>query len=146
MPSIPLHPPPKSPSAAPDVPNSLPQLLQTPSGLAILELQGTIHSSASPAKAHAADSSSHMPIGRLVFPLYSSDDPPENTAWMKRVYMYVGKHQRLTGEVKKLPKPLAVIHRKPGSSEEDGQEELEIAEIIRHKIIFSGRPEPVSGA
>ncbi|KAH7021830.1 putative sister chromatid cohesion protein Ctf8 [Macrophomina phaseolina] len=135
MPSIPLHPPPKSPSAAPDVPNPLPQLLQTPSGLAILELQGTIHSLLLP---HANRQA------RL--PLYSSDDPPENTAWMKRVYMYVGKHQRLTGEVKKLPKPLAVIHRKPGSSEEDGQEELEIAEIIRHKIIFSGRPEPVSGA
>lgn len=87
-----------------------------------------------------------MPVGKLVFPLYSPTDPPENTAWMKRVHMYVGKHQRLTGEVKKLPKPLAIIRRKPGTSEEQGQEELEIAEIIRHKIIFSSRPEPVSGA
>ncbi|KAK7713836.1 hypothetical protein SLS57_007341 [Botryosphaeria dothidea] len=146
MPSIPLHPPPESRSTTAVVENPLPQLLHTPSGLAILELQATIHSSAIPAEPDATDSATHMPVGKLVFPLYSPTDPLENTAWMKRVHMYVGKHQRLTGEVKKLPKPLAIIRRKPGTSEEQGQEELEVAEIIRHKIIFSSRPEPVSGA
>ncbi|EOD47365.1 putative sister chromatid cohesion protein ctf8 protein [Neofusicoccum parvum UCRNP2] len=144
MPSVPLHPPPASSSTAPAVENLLPQLLHTPSGLAILEIQGTIHSSAAHPDPDAAPPNTHMPVGKLVFPLYSPSDPPENTAWMKRVHMYVGKHQRMTGEVKKLPKPLGVIRRKPGG-EEDGQEELEIMEIIRHKIVFSSRPEPVSG-
>lgn len=74
---------------------------------------------------------------------------------MKRVYLYVGQHQRLTGEVKKLPRAIAVVRRKrtDGSrtSESDGAnvnsegvpEELEVAEIIKYKLVFSQRPEPV---
>ena len=62
---------------------------------------------------------------------------------MKRVYMYVGKHQRMTGEVKKLPKALAILKRKE-SEQQDAQEELEIVDIAKYKIIFSQRPEPVS--
>ena len=38
---------------------------------------------------------------------------------MKRVYLYVGRHQRLTGEVKRLGKPLAVL-RKRGTRGEGG--------------------------
>lgn len=71
----------------------------------------------------------------------------EGQAWMKRVYMYVGKHQRLTGEVKKLPRAMAVIRRRTDGvepSREDGEgEELEIVEIIKFKIVFATRPEPV---
>lgn len=72
---------------------------------------------------------------------------------MKKVYLYVGKHQRLTGEVKKLPKAMAVIRRREGTGvlgdEEDGyrerSEELEVVDIVRWKILFAGRPEPVGG-
>lgn len=60
---------------------------------------------------------------------------------MKRVFLFVGKHQRLHGEVKKLPKALAVMRRK--QSGDENCEELEIVEIVKHKIIFSHRPEPV---
>ncbi|OJD33333.1 sister chromatid cohesion protein ctf8 [Diplodia corticola] len=147
MPSVPLHPPSAPSATVLGVENPLPQLLQTPSGLAMLEIQGTIHSSAAQPDPDAVPSSdTHMPVGKLVFPHYSPNDPVENKAWMKRVHMYVGKHQRMTGEVKELPKPVAVIRRRPGTSEEDGQEELEIVDIVRHKIIFSSRPEPVSGS
>lgn len=66
---------------------------------------------------------------------------------MKKVYLYVGKHQRLTGEVKKLPKAIAVIRRRDGGaqSEADGDEnaELEIVDLVKFKILFSSRPEPV---
>ena len=65
---------------------------------------------------------------------------------MRKVYLYVGKHQRLTGEVKKLLKPMAVIRKREEQDEiqRDGEgEELEIAEIVRWKILFAGRPEPV---
>ncbi|KIW06325.1 hypothetical protein, variant [Verruconis gallopava] len=82
-------------------------------------------------------------VGRLLFPAYSSSAPKEDTAWMKRVYLYVGKHQRLTGEVKKLPKPMGILRRRPKASTEDA-DELEIVEVVRHKIVFSTRPEPVS--
>ena len=87
-------------------------------------------------------------IGHLVFPNYSSASSPEDTAWMKKVYLYVGKHQRLTGEVKKLAKPLGVVRRK-NRAEAGGQmehsDELEIVEVVSWKIVFSSRPEPVGG-
>ncbi|KAI9770718.1 MAG: hypothetical protein M1840_002968 [Geoglossum simile] len=151
MPSVPLHPPPKQREGfSLDSTNPLPQLLRTPSGLALLELQGTIN--LPPIDLLETDelpnaTSQETPIGRLVFPEYSPANPPENTAWMKRVYLYVGKHQRLTGEVKKLPNPTAIIKRREcakgmvGGSDE--VEELEIVEIVRWKILFSQRPEPV---
>ncbi len=81
-------------------------------------------------------------IGRLVFPDYDASDTSGNSAWMKRVYLYVGQHQRMTGEVKKLVKPLAVIRRRDGR-ESEGEDELEIVEIVRWKVLFSSRPEPV---
>ncbi|KAI9839535.1 MAG: hypothetical protein M1819_002161 [Sarea resinae] len=159
MPSVPLHPPTPERSIPKATANPLPQLLQTPSGLAILELQGTINMPAADfldgdeEDEDNEDSSHHqtdVAVGRLVFPLYSVHDPPESTAWMERVHLYVGRHQRLTGEVKKLPNPMAVIRRKHASSDAmdlDGasaEEKLEIVEIVRWKILFSQRPEPVS--
>lgn len=133
MPTIPLHLAPKTPIVPPS--NPLPQLLETPTGLAILEIQGTIN-------LPSPDPSTHStPIGRLVFPDYSEDSSSNGTAWMKRVHLYVGQHQRLTGEVKKLSNPVAVIRKR-----EDHQtdiEELEIMEIVYWKVVFSSRPEPV---
>ncbi|KAL8734715.1 MAG: hypothetical protein Q9181_003104 [Wetmoreana brouardii] len=93
----------------------------------------------------SADSSDASPsattVGRIEFPDYDPDDVTESTSWMKRVHLYVGPHQRLTGEVKKLPNPLAVIRRKPQSSPSE-TEQLDIAEVIYYKLLFSARPEP----
>lgn len=164
MPSIPLHPP--TASRIPAAPNPLPPLIQTPSGLALIEIQGTLHFScsnldatASPALDHPLEhSTSHeTSVGRIVFPHHNpSLQGEQDQNWMKRVYLYVGKHQRLTGEVKKLGKPVAVLRKRVrgekmdemvGRGDEDGfeesREELEIVEIVRFKILFAGRPEPV---
>lgn len=140
--------------------NPLPQLLQTPSGLALLEMQGTINlpshddEDSIATESQSGVATQETPIGRLIFPDYDLEDP-NNTAWMKRVYLYVGKHQRLTGEVKKLPKALAVIRKRniveadqtqvdvEGEEGEDRIEQLEIVEIVKFKILFSTRPEPV---
>ena len=89
-------------------------------------------------------------IGRLVFPVLpsSTTGQDKDDRWMKAVYLYVGHHQRLTGEVKKLAKPLAVIRRRQprqNAEPDDAEhEDLEIAEIVHYKILFSSRPEPVS--
>lgn len=153
MPSIPVHV--ASPSAVrSDVENPLPQLLHTPSGLGLLEIQGTVHFPASSAQ-------SSTQIGKLVFPYYNADiNDPSDTKWMKRVYMYVGKGQRMTGECKKLAKPLAIVRKKERESGEDvdmggtgaenedearKDEELEIVEVVKYRIVFSARPEPISG-
>ncbi|KAI9642849.1 hypothetical protein NHQ30_008583 [Ciborinia camelliae] len=142
--------------------NPLPKLLQTPSGLALLELQGTINLPEPPLEdddiSNNLDSSANSlqtPIGRLIFPEYDPGNP-DSTKWMKRVYLYVGKHQRLSGEVKKLPRAFAVIRKKETGliSQRNGDismqgvesgagDKLEIVEIVKWKILFSTRPEPV---
>lgn len=164
MPSVPLHPPPPSQSLA--VSSPLPFLIRTPSGLALLELQGTLHTSTSNQNETSPQSLDHSPeenalhetaIGRLVFPHYKTSLlGEEDLSWMKRVYLYVGKYQRLTGEVKKLGKPVAVLQKKATQEKIDGivdmererrleemGEELEIVEIVKFKVLFAGRPEPV---
>ena len=150
MPSIKLQPRCSSPAkrtATASTPNNpLPALLQTPSGLALLELQGTINvpsgdedgidystSTDNPA------STFETPIGKLMFPDYSVHSP-DDTKWMKRAYMYVGRYQRMTGEVKKLPRPIAVLQKRQAAE----SEELEVVEIVRYKIFFKSRPEPVT--
>lgn len=75
-----------------------------------------------------------------MFPDYSVHNP-DDTKWMKRAYLYVGRYQRMTGEVKKLPRPVAVLQRHQGEGDE---EELEVVEIVRYKIFFKSRPEPVN--
>ncbi|KAF7946317.1 hypothetical protein EAE96_009317 [Botrytis aclada] len=142
--------------------NPLPRLLQTPSGLALLELQGTINLPEPDIEdddplsvSNSSEQSFQTPIGRLIFPEYDPANP-DDTKWMKRVYLYVGKHQRLTGEVKKLPRAYAVIRKRDREissqtngdvsmqeSESEVGDELEIVEIVKWKILFSTRPEPV---
>ena len=149
MPAIELLvPAPEAPSSSP---NPLPTLLQTPSGLAILEIQGTIHGTFPNLLLGDTNQAPTIhQIGRLEFPLYNSQTPNDDGKWMKKVYLYVGKYQRLTGEVKKLAKPLAVLRKVEqvngeldGAAHGYGGEGLEIVDIVKFKLLFSGRPEPV---
>ncbi|KAK4115747.1 hypothetical protein N656DRAFT_725414, partial [Canariomyces notabilis] len=162
---VPLHPRPQNSPlrTSPKAPNPLPTLLQTPSGLALLELQGTINlpSTASPlssssipqgtATTATTTAQTRIPIGRLHFPDYHPDDQPDNNAWMKRVYLYVGEHQRLQGTVQKLPRALAVVRKRARVAEGAGEREgtggeageLEVVEVVKWKAVFSQRPEPV---
>ena len=148
---------------APSSSNPLPALLQTPSGLAVLEMQGTINFGGGSSNDDDDDGTETeetmagaIPTGRLVFPDFDPAKPSDDTAWMKRVWLYVGSHQRMTGEVKKVPKPFAVVRRRrraetqaedetPGSSAGDDElrDGLEVVEIIRWKLSFAIRPEPV---
>jgi hypothetical protein len=166
MPSIPLYPPSfasgQLSTHQDEVSNPLPPLLQTPSGLAILELQGTINFPAPEPKdgqeeddengsERSATTVIETELGRLMFPDFSPLNP-DDTKWMKRVYLYAGRYQRMTGEVKKLARPIAIIRRrqKPSVSngtqhaDQDAGDELEIVEIVKYKILFASRPEPVS--
>jgi chromosome transmission fidelity protein 8 len=121
--------------------------LQTPSGLALLELQGTINL---PQDANG-DALGGVQVGRLDFPDFVPGT--EGSAWMKRVHLYVGQHQRLTGEIKKLPKAMAVVRKREnkvisgtgGETLEQG-ENLEVVEIVKYKLMFPNRPEPVGTA
>ena len=167
MPSISLCP--LDPFRSRPTSNPFPSLIQTPSGFALLEIQGTLHTSSSNQDAiytssldPSLESSAlhETDVGRIVFPHYNPALlGEEDLRWMKQVYLYVGKHQRLIGEVKKLGKPVAVLRKRlteektvdmddmddiehEGVFERAG-EELEVVEIILFKILFAGRPEPV---
>jgi chromosome transmission fidelity protein 8 len=136
--------------------NPLPQLLHTPSGLAILELQGTINFPSLPISTTDNDTLSPSSsttrlteVGHLAFPLYiAGTSDPNSGSWMKRVHFYIGRHQRMTGEIKKLAKPLAVLRKAGGGGAGGGGDgdgdALEVVEIVRWKILFASRPEPVS--
>ena len=150
MPPIPLHPPSASRTPPSSLHSPLPGLLQTPLGLAILELQGTINFPTP----GAADQSSGL--GKLVFPDYDeARDGDQEGRWMKRVWLHVG-YQRMAGELKKLEKPWAVVGRRRANASQAGGpagssaplaeqvEELEVREIVRWKILVNSRPEPVT--
>ena len=129
--AVPLQPP--DPERSCSV-NPLPRLIQTPSGLAFLELQGTF-------KLPEATGQERTPIGTIHFPNYKPDQEENDPAWMKRVYMYVDRGMRLMGEVKKLATPVAVVRRSQRA--EEAGEALEVVEIIKYKLLFSDRPEPI---
>ena len=141
MPIVPIHPLSESRSVGVDL-STLPQILNTPSGLAIVEIQGTVKFSAPTELRQDGAKGASFPIGKIVLPYYDQRESSEDTSWHKRVHLYVGKHQRLTGEVKKLTSPIVVLRRKTGQGE---VEELEIAEVVYYKIAFAHRPEPVGG-
>lgn len=131
----------------------LPHLLQTPAGLAIIEIQGTIHvpnEHSTEVDNGAVGTPQNTVVGRLEFPLYVGDNA--DGPWMKRAHLYIGKNQRLSGEVKRLTKPLVVLSRDRsqqnntaevplGNEAQEGQ--LSIEAIVKYKMLFSSRPEPV---
>lgn len=133
MPSIAIYP---SQAGRVSRSNPLPELLHTPSGMALLEIQGTLNSTTPPTLSGVLD------IGKLTFPLYdAASTGPSDTAWHKKVHLYIGKHQRLTGEIKAMAKPIAVLRRREEG--DDGEEALEVMEIVRYRIVFTQRPEPM---
>ena len=139
MPSVTVHPP--ALERKHGLENPLPPTLHTPAGLALVELQGSILSESAQAEFGRA-----LELGRLVFP--AADDTVDGSGdWDgKRVLLYIGTHQRMAGEVKKLTKPVAVIRRRPvppHGSDPATEDEVEIAEIMHLKILFAHRPEPM---
>lgn len=124
----------------------LPQLIRTPSGLALIEIQGTINTTnhAGSLKSDAAKPPS-INLGRLAFP----EGISTNEARGPKVTLFIGKHQKLAGEIRKLPKPLAIIRKSQEQSMElngktNNGSELKIIEVVKYKIVFSQRPEPIS--
>lgn len=137
----------------------LPQILKTPSGVALVELQGTVHRGQKP----LAKSSLELDLGNeedhngmeedndnsgphLVGTIDFGDDGKSAT-------LIVGKHQRLIGKIVKLKNPLAVLQMAGPDVSELGPTQLSqgavdnvdipIIEVVTHKVVFDKRPEPV---
>ena len=58
----------------------------------------------------------------------------------KKATLFIGTSQRLLGDVKTLDPPLALL-KFPSEPETD--EPVEVVDVIKHKIIFTGRPLPI---
>ncbi|KAK9473920.1 Ctf8-domain-containing protein [Dipodascopsis tothii] len=106
---------------------ALPEVLQTPTGLALLEIQGTVH-------LPPGDEGMVHEIGTLSF--------AEKTAWL-----WVGNRQRMEGKIVELKPPLGIMRRAETDTAdaEDGSTgtAVEIIDVIRHKVVFKTRPEPM---
>ncbi|KAK9469424.1 chromosome transmission fidelity protein 8 [Lipomyces arxii] len=118
----------KDTTGAPNI--GLPTLLQTSSGLALVEIQGTLHLS-------LPEDGQLSKIGRLTM-----DD--------KVVWLWVGDHQRMEGKIVDLIPPFGVLQRVQDRADKTHSEHsspnsgnVEIVEIIRKKVVFKIRPEPI---
>jgi chromosome transmission fidelity protein 8 len=100
----------------------------------MVEIQGSVLS-----EEGRFDAATALNLGRLVFPAAENS---ESSEWDgKRVFLFIGKHQRMAGEVKKLSKPVAVIRRPIDPTAP--QDVVEVAEIVYYKMLFQHRPEPM---
>lgn len=123
-----------------------PKTLQTPSGIALLEIQGIIHigdkqltgeggfSLDSQTEDEKLNLSEPELVGEFIF---SNDND---------VVLNVGKYQRLRGSIQKLKKPLALVKIEDPDRKienEDENREMKLVEIIYHKLVFSAMPEPI---
>ncbi|KAK9459303.1 Ctf8-domain-containing protein [Lipomyces oligophaga] len=119
----------------------LSQVIQTPSGLALMEIQGLLH--IAPLKSD--DLEEEAEIGRLTF--------EGQVPWL-----WIGNHQRLEGKLVDLKQPVGVMRRQDDphdlhlhnrNSDDSGNgygNHVEFVEVIRRKIVFSTRPEPLVGS
>ncbi|KAK9358115.1 putative sister chromatid cohesion protein Ctf8 [Lipomyces starkeyi] len=108
-----------------------PQVLRTPTGLALIEIQGTLHTT------QPSSDSTPSELGKLTF--------DGKTTWL-----WIGDHQRMEGSIVDLNPPFGVLRRvtrkQSEMEEENGSPDgtaVEIVEVIRKKILFTSRPEPI---
>lgn len=177
--------------------NALPSVLKTPSGLALLEIQGSIYVGSRPLIDFGHG------LGLLQETQQDEDNEEEDKNYLhfdnstvelqklgrfdfsnlekggNEVLLYIGDHQRLRGKIVQLKTPLAVLQMNPHQNcdghsmgqdndvnmappssnvsidstrdnyhrqvayDEKANVEIPILEIIRHKLVFATRPEPV---
>lgn len=97
---------------------SVPQMIQTPSGMAIVEIQGEVVS-----KSHLQEGSRR--VGTIEFS-------------EKNAILVIDGKQRMRGSIKKLDKPLGLLKMDP-----ENRNQVDLVEIVTHKVSFTDIPEPV---
>lgn len=95
----------------------VPELIRTPSGMAIVEIQGEVVS-------HTLKEGTRR-VGTIEF--------SGNTA-----VMVIDGKQRMRGSIKKLDKPLGMLKMDPLN-----RDQVDLVEIVTHKVSFTDIPEPV---
>lgn len=57
----------------------------------------------------------------------------------KKATLFIGTTQRLLGDLKKLDPPLALMK----IPDEDSGKQIEIVDVIKYRLVFTGRPLPI---
>lgn len=132
----------------------LPSLLKTPSGLALIELQGRINvgsnsliASALDLERDTEDVSCSPAFDSTVTRHLGDVEFVENN----EVLLNIGNRQLLRGKIVELKPPLAVLDMQQASmtrtqmsqAKETEKLDIPVLEVIRHQILFNNRPEPV---
>lgn len=131
-------------------------IISTPYGLSILEIQGELNLPQSFPQANENHKPEYLENFARVNDVYEAvkfgrlEFDPKNQS---NVTLYIGKSQRLLGSMVNLETPLAVLRIKTetsndedteyGSSEENKDESIKIVDIVKKKIIFKQRPLPI---
>lgn len=125
-----------------------PPIIETPSGIALLEIQGTININDRALTAGSVSDLSNgldnfnpylrRKIGKIDFSNHENGE----------IVMEVDEHQRLRGKITKLKQPLGLLKLNKDDdntvgNDENAEIEIPIVEIITHKVVFATRPEPL---
>lgn len=132
----------------------LPNILKTPSGLVLIEIQGSIHignRTLSSAVGLGLQNENEYDIN--IQPSSTSDetdligkfDFSDLEKGGNSVTLVVDQHQRLRGKLEKLKKPLAIlrIDEQNGEGTAKSPVMIPVVDIVSQKLIFSSRPEPI---
>lgn len=127
----------------------LPQTIQTPSGLALLDIQGTIR----------IGNKALTGKGGLGLDSQSGNSEDDNGALEhvgefdfsgvlaggSEVLMRVGKSQLMRGKLEKLKKPVAILRIESDDqiTTEDEVKQIDVVEIVYYKLAFATMPEHV---
>lgn len=152
----------------------IPEILRTPSGTLLVEIQGTINVGTRPLITSDLDlqvkdqeyndndddndcstdpimtSSSAQFEKAVLRRLGRLDFSSHLNGKGKEVVLDIGRHQRLRGKITQLDPPLALLHMNPTDSPrvpltnvKPSSVVIPVVEVIRHKLVFNYRPEPV---
>lgn len=144
---------------------SLPHVLRTPSGLVLIEIQGTIHvgskilTSTGGLGLVTEASKENATINKsLGFKPFSLDSPVDFVGKFDfsqietgehNITLIIDQHQRLRGKLTKLKKPLIILGIDSGLNKFETEHkqaisiDIPIEDVIESKIVFSSRPEPI---
>lgn len=117
-------------------------IITTPFGLTILELQGVLNL---PKEAANNDNNAIKVEGTYDAVKFGKLHFDENNK--SKVTLYIGNSQRLEGSIESLNPPLGVLKiPTPANSENADNEQngpVSMIDIIKHKLVFRHRPLPI---
>lgn len=132
----------------------LPNVLRTPSGLVLIEIQGTVHIGSRTLSSTGGlglqsenehDKSTQFSNTKEEPDLIGKFDFSDLEKGGNSVTLVVDQHQRLRGKLEKLKKPLAILRidgqQKEGTAKSPVR--IPVVDVVSQKLIFSSRPEPI---